>query len=323
MTQLVTLQSMRSRDQAPHRDPSSPPARTGRQYRLRGATVEAPPLAPGLHLVATPIGNLRDITLRALEVLAAADAIACEDTRVTRKLLDHYGITTPLTPYHDHNAAEARPKLIERLAGGAAIALVSDAGTPLVSDPGFKLVRAAHEAGFAVTAAPGPSAALAALAVAGLPSDRFFFEGFLPSKPGQRRARVAELMHIPATLVLFETGPRLAAALADLAGGLGPRQAAVCRELTKLHEEVRRGNLAELARHYADGDAPRGEIVLVVAPPEERTGEAMDIDALLRTALARLSVKEAVAEIAAVTGEPRRGVYQRALALAKQEHGDA
>ena len=188
---------------------------------LKGQAIEAPALAPGLHLVATPIGNLRDITLRALEVLAAADVIACEDTRVTRKLIDHYGIATPLTPYHDHNAAEARPKLIARLAAGDAVALVSDAGTPLVSDPGFKLVRAAHEAGHAVTAVPGASAALAALTVAGLPTDRFFFEGFLPPKSGQRRARIAELARIPATLVLFETGPRLAAALADLADGLG------------------------------------------------------------------------------------------------------
>ena len=236
----------------------------------KGQAIEAPALAPGLHLVATPIGNLRDTTLRALEVLAAADVIACEDTRVTRKLIDHYGITTPLTPYHDHNAAEARPKLIARLAAGDAVALVSDAGTPLVSDPGFKLVRAAHEAGHAVTAVPGASAALAALAVAGLPTDRFFFEGFLPAKSGQRQARIAELARIPATLVLFETGPRLAAALADLAEGLGPREAAVCRELTKLHEEVRRGDLAALAAHYEAADEPRGEIVLVIAPPAAR-----------------------------------------------------
>ena len=226
-------------------------------------------LAPGLHVVSTPIGNLGDITLRALEVLAGADLIACEDTRVTRKLLDRYGIATSLTPYHDHNAAEARPRLLARLAEGAAIALVSDAGTPLVSDPGYKLVRAVREAGHAVTVVPGASAALAALAVAGLPTDRFFFEGFLPAKSGQRRARIAELARIPATLILYETGPRLAAALADLAQGLGPREAAVCRELTKLHEEVRRGALAALAQDYATADEPRGEIVLVIAPPTE------------------------------------------------------
>jgi 16S rRNA (cytidine1402-2'-O)-methyltransferase len=292
------------------------------RYALKGQMVLAPALAPGLHLVATPIGNLRDITLRALEVLAAADLIACEDTRVTRKLLDHYGITTPLTPYHDHNATAARPKLLARLAAGGAVALVSDAGTPLISDPGFKLVREAQAAGHAVTTLPGPSAMLAALTVGGLPTDRFFFEGFLPVKPGQRRARIAELVRIPATLVLFETGPRIAASLADLAAGLGPREAAVCRELTKLHEEVRRGDLATLASDYAATDPPRGEIVLVIAPPQPEEGAgASDLDALLRDALNRVSVKEAVSEIAAVTGRPRREVYQRALALAKDGEG--
>jgi 16S rRNA (cytidine1402-2'-O)-methyltransferase len=288
-----------------------------RRYVLKGLALEAPALPGGLHIVATPIGNLRDITLRALEVLAAADVIACEDTRVTYKLIDHYGITTPLTPYHDHNAAEARPKLMARLAAGDAVALVSDAGTPLVSDPGFKLVRAVHEAGHAVTAIPGPSATLMALAVAGLPTDRFFFEGFLPAKAGQRQTRIAELARIPATLVLFETGPRLAGALADLARGLGSREAAVCRELTKLHEEVRRGDVAALAAHYEGAGEPRGEIVLVIAPPAAETTDAADVDALLRKALARVSVKEAVVEVAAVTGHPRREVYQRALELAK------
>jgi 16S rRNA (cytidine1402-2'-O)-methyltransferase len=295
---------------------------SSRRYVLRGQAIEAPALAPGLHIVATPIGNLRDTTLRALEVLAAADVIACEDTRVTRKLIDHYGITTPLTPYHDHNAAEARPKLIARLAAGEVIALVSDAGTPLVSDPGFKLVRAVHEAGHTVTVVPGASAALAALAVAGLPSDRFFFEGFLPAKSGQRQARIATLARIPATLLLFETGPRLAAALADLAQGLGPREAAVCRELTKLHEEVRRDDLAALAAHYEAAGEPRGEIVLVIGPPAVETTDAADLDALLRKALARVSVKEAVAEVAAVTGRPRREVYSRALELS-QDGDDA
>jgi len=300
----------RPRDQA-----AAPRAR---RYVLDGRPIEAPALAAGLHVVATPIGNLRDITLRALETLAAADLIACEDTRVTHRLLDRYGIGTPLTPYHEHNAATARPKLLARLAEGAAIALVSDAGTPLISDPGFKLVRAAREAGIMVTALPGPSAALAALAICGLPTDRFFFEGFLPAKPAQRRARIAEVTRMAATLVLYETGPRLAACLADLADGLGNRTAAVCRELTKLHEEVRRGDLASLAAHYAGDAETRGEIVLVIAPPEPST-EAADLDTLLRQALGRLSVKEAVAEIAAVTGRPRREVYQRALALAGDE----
>src|SRR5258705_7065115 len=204
--------------------------RAARPYVLNGHSTSAPPLPAGLYLVATPIGNLRDITLRALEVLAAADLIACEDTRVTRKLLDHYGIATAATPYHEHNAAAARPKLLRRLAEGAALALVSDAGTPLVSDPGFKLVRAAQDAGHTVTTLPGPSATLAALTVSGVATDRFFFEGFLPPKEAQRRARIAELARIPATLVLFETGPRIAAALADLAAGLGTRNAAACRE---------------------------------------------------------------------------------------------
>jgi 16S rRNA (cytidine1402-2'-O)-methyltransferase len=291
-----------------------------RHYRLTGQSVTAPVLPPGLHIVATPIGNLRDVTVRALEILAAADVIACEDTRVTRKLTDHYGIATPLTPYHEHNAAEARPKLLARLAEGAAVALVSDAGTPLISDPGFKLVREVQAAGLGVTAAPGASAVLMALTLAGLPTDRFFFEGFLPAREGQRRTRIAELARVPATLVLFETGPRLAAALADLAQGLGPREAAICRELTKLHEEVRRGDLAALAHDYAIEPEPRGEIVIVIAPPDPHADavDAAGLDTLLRDALARLSVKEAVAEVAAVTGEPRRAVYQRALTLAKE-----
>jgi 16S rRNA (cytidine1402-2'-O)-methyltransferase len=317
---------MRTGDQAVLVDRKRPTDPVKGRYIFKGQPLLAPSLPPGLHLVATPIGNLRDITLRALEVLAAADLIACEDTRVSRKLLDHYGIATPLTPYHDHNAAAARPKLLARLAAGAAVALISDAGTPLISDPGFKLAREARAGGYAVTALPGPSAALAALAVCGLPTDHFCFEGFLPVKPGQRRARIAELARIPATLVLFETGPRMAAALADLAAGLGPREAAVCRELTKLHEEVRPGDLETLARDYAAADPPRGEIVIVIAPPNatEAIADASEVDALLRRALGRLSVKEAVSEIAAVTGRPRREVYQRALALTqKDDHDDA
>jgi 16S rRNA (cytidine1402-2'-O)-methyltransferase len=309
---------------APARPASASPERASRGYVLNGREAVAPPLAPGLHLVATPIGNLRDVTLRALEVLAAADLIACEDTRVTRKLIDHYGIATPLTTYHDHNAAEVRPQLIARMTAGAALALASDAGTPLVSDPGFKLVRDAREQGLSVTALPGPSAVLAALSVSGLPTDRFFFEGFLPAKEAQRRPRIAELKRIRATLVLFESGPRLAAALVDLAAGLGPREAAICRELTKLHEEVRRGELAALARELAAAGEPRGEIVLVIAPPGEEIGGAQgeELEHLLRAALARHSVKAAVAEVAAVTGLPRRDVYQRALALSTERARD-
>jgi 16S rRNA (cytidine1402-2'-O)-methyltransferase len=292
-----------------------------RTYAFEGRSTIAPSLAGGLYLVATPIGNLRDITIRALETLAAVDLIACEDTRVTRKLIDRYGIATPLTAYHEHNAAEARPKLLARLAAGAAVALVSDAGTPLVSDPGFKLAREARAAGHGVTALPGASAVLAGLTVSGLPTDRFFFEGFLPAKIGSRRARIAELKQVPATLVLFESGPRLAAVLADLADVLGARQAAICRELTKLHEEVRRGDLASLAAQYADGGETRGEIVIVIAPADPRDeAVATDLDTLLRQALARLTLKEAVAEIALVTGTPRRAVYQRALALSAESH---
>jgi 16S rRNA (cytidine1402-2'-O)-methyltransferase len=301
--------------------PDSPAAQSSgasaRTYVLGGQTVSPLQLAPGLYVVATPIGNLGDITLRALETLAAADVIACEDTRVTRKLLDRYGITTALTPYHDHNAEAARPKLLARLAAGDAVALVSDAGTPLVSDPGFKLVRDARAAGHPVTTAPGSSAVMAALSIAGLPTDRFFFEGFLPAKETARRARIAELARIPSTLVLFESGPRLAASLADLAAGLGGREAAVCRELTKLYEEVRRGDLATLAGDYAAADEPKGEIVVVIAPPTaEQVGDA-DVDAMLRSALDRVSVKDAVAEVTAASGLPRRAVYQRALELAK------
>ena len=305
---------MRARDQA------TTPPRAAR-YVIDGRPFDPPALAGGLYIVATPIGNLRDITLRALDVLAATDLIACEDTRITRRLLDHYGITTPLTPYHEHNAAAARPRLLTRLGEGASVALVSDAGTPLISDPGFKLVRAARDAGHRVTALPGPSAAIAALSTCGLPTDHFFFEGFLPAKPLQRRTRIAELKRLPATLVLYEGGSRVASCLADLAAELGPRTAALCRELTKLHEEVRRDNLNELAAHYAGDAETRGEFVIVVAPPE-RLAESVDIDTLLRDALGRLSVKEAVAEIAAVTGQPRREVYQRALALTKDSAKD-
>jgi 16S rRNA (cytidine1402-2'-O)-methyltransferase len=301
----------------------SPQDRTERSYVIGGQIITVEHLKPGLHIVATPIGNLGDVTLRALAALAGADLIACEDTRVTRKLLDRYGIRTPLTPYHDHNAAEARPKLLRRLGESAAIVLVSDAGTPLVSDPGYKLVRAVQDAGHGVTALPGASAVLAALAVAGLPTDQFLFAGFLPAKAGARRARIAELARIPATLVLFESGPRLAATLADLAAGLGQRRdAALCRELTKLHEEVRRADLITLAEHYA-AEEPRGEIVLVVgAPPVAEQPSAEDADALLRDALARTSLKAAVAEVAATTGLPRRQIYQRALALGKDTDGD-
>jgi 16S rRNA (cytidine1402-2'-O)-methyltransferase len=293
------------------------------RFHIAGSHFPAPRLVAGLYLVATPIGNLGDITLRALQTLAAADLIACEDTRVSRKLLDHYGIATATTAYHDHNAAAVRPGLLKRIAEGAAIALISDAGTPAISDPGYKLVREAREAELPVTALPGASSVLAGLVASGLPTDRFLFEGFLPAKSAQRRARIAELSRIPASLVLFEGGSRIGATLADLAEVLGEREAAICRELTKLHEEVRRAPLPALADHYAGEAETRGEFVIVIAPPpEDPAPDTDDVDALIRAALTRVSVKDAVGEIVAATGLPRRDIYQRALELAK-ERSDA
>src|SRR6202051_3917601 len=239
------------------------PART---FSIGGHVLTAPKPVPGLHLVATPIGNLGDITLRALETLAGVDVIACEDTRITRRLTERYGISAQLKPYHEHNAALARPKILERLAQGASIALVSDAGTPLISDPGFKLVREVCAAGHTVIALPGPSSVLTALAVAALPTDRFFFEGFLPPKQTARRARLAELARIDATLVMFESGNRVQDKTAGLAEIMGAREAAICRELTKMHWEIRRASLCELARGTAELET-RGEFVLVVGPP--------------------------------------------------------
>jgi 16S rRNA (cytidine1402-2'-O)-methyltransferase len=288
-------------DNAP---PRKTPLEPHGEFYIAGNRFAAPKLAAGLYLVATPIGNLGDISIRALQTLAAADLIACEDTRVSRKLLEHYGIATAVTPYHEHNAQVARPKLISRIAQGSAVALISDAGTPLISD--------------GVHAIPGASSVLTALTVSGLPTDRFFFEGFLPAKASQRRARIAELARIPASLLLFESGPRIAETLADLASAFGAREASICRELTKLHEEVRRAALPALAAHYASDAETRGEFVIVIAPPaEEAQPEQQDVDAMIRAALARISVKDAVAEIVAATGLPRRDIYQRALELAK------
>ncbi len=295
--------------------PVVPPRPRG--FSALGARVEAAPIAPGLYIVATPIGNLGDVTLRALATLTAADAVLAEDTRVSRHLLDHYEIATPLIAYHEHNAAQARPRILARLAAGEALALISDAGTPLISDPGYKLAVEAVAAGIALTSVPGPSAALAALTSAALPTDRFFFEGFLPHKAAARRERINALARIPATLLFYEAPSRLAAALADLAAELGPRPAAVARELTKLYEETRRGTLAELATQYAAEGAPKGEIVIVVGPPQ--AAAALDAEALDREivgALGVLSVKDAAAAVAAQTGLPRRQVYARALRLA-------
>jgi 16S rRNA (cytidine1402-2'-O)-methyltransferase len=275
--------------------------------------------APGLYLVATPIGNLRDITLRALDLLAAADLVACEDTRVTAKLMNRYGLAPRRVAYHEHNAERMRPQLIERLKAGAIVALVSDAGTPLISDPGYKLLRAALAEGIAVTSLPGPSASLTALLLSGLPCDRFLFAGFLPPKSAARQRALSELGAVRASLVFFETAPRLAAALADMAETLGERPAAVARELTKLYEETRRGNLAELAAHYRTAGAPKGELVIVVGPPALATREGLAenaLDAELQAALATMSIKDASAVVAEASGQPRRTVYQRALFLA-------
>jgi 16S rRNA (cytidine1402-2'-O)-methyltransferase len=293
-----------------------------RSFSIDTHRFSAPKAAPGLHLVATPIGNLGDITLRALETLAGVDIIACEDTRITRRLTERYGISAQLRPYHEHNAEHARPKILEGLAQGASIALVSDAGTPLISDPGFKLVREASAAGHAVFALPGPSSVLAALSVAALPTDRFFFEGFLPAKSAARRARLSELSRIDASLVMFESGNRVQDTLADLAEIMGDRDAAICRELTKLHEEIKRAPLAELARESGALET-RGEFVLVIGPPAAGA-QAMTQDALddlLRQQLATHSVKDAVAHAVELSGRPRREMYARALELAKEARG--
>lgn len=292
----------------------------GPQANEGGAPRKPPPLAPGLHIVATPIGNLRDITLRALDVLHAADLVACEDTRVFAKLASHYGIRAPTVAYSDATQDAAEPRLVRALEKGARVALVSDAGMPLISDPGYRLVRAALARGLSVTSAPGPSAVPMALALSGLPTDRFFFGGFLPARATERRRAIAAAAALPATLVFFEAPHRLAGSLADLAELLGgARPAAVARELTKLFEEVRRGPLSELAAHYAGEPEVRGEIALVVGPPgEAEAPAAAALDDALRAALAGASVKDAASEIAARYGLNRRQVYARALELRRE-----
>jgi 16S rRNA (cytidine1402-2'-O)-methyltransferase len=290
---------------------------TGRDQEFDGADWSPRhELAPGLHVVATPIGNLGDITLRALWVLRNVDRILCEDTRVTARLLARYGIEKPLDPYHDHNAERIRPAVIEALRRGEKLALVSDAGTPLVSDPGYKLVREAVAGGVPVTAAPGPSAALTSLTLSGLPPDTFLFAGFLPPRSAARRRGLAAWEGLTATLIFFEGPSRLASALTDMAEVLGDRPAAVARELTKRHEEVRRGRLSELADHFRNGAPPRGEVAIVVGPPEPLipTSDA-DLDDRLRGMLRTQSLRDAVAALAAETGIPRRRLYKRALAL--------
>ncbi|KQM48003.1 16S rRNA methyltransferase [Sphingomonas sp. Leaf208] len=276
-------------------------------------------LDPGLYIVATPIGNLGDLSPRAADILRRADAIAVEDSRVTAGLLRHIGTKTPMVPYHDHSAEGVRPALIARMATQA-VALVSDAGTPLISDPGFKLVRDARAAGHLVVTIPGPCAAVAALTLAGLPTDRFLFVGFLPSKMHARAEAIAEVATIRATLVMYESGPRLGACLAALAEGLGDREAAVTREISKKFEEAVTGTLSTLAARYADAP-PRGEIVIVVAPPGEAPpASAEDGDAALAEALTRLSTGQAASEVAKKLGLDRKALYARALEL-KAEKG--
>ena len=294
-----------------------------RFFTIDGHPMAARPLAPGLHVVATPIGNLGDISIRALATLAAADLIACEDTRVTAVLLRHYGIETPLIAYHDHNAARQRPRLLDALAEGKAVALVSDAGTPLVSDPGYKLVKEAREAGHAVVPLPGASALLAGLVASGLPTDAFLFAGFLPPKSAARRTRLGELKAVPATLVFYETGPRLSAALADMAAVLsGERPATMARELTKTFETVVSGTLSGLAETFARQDPPKGEIVVLVAPPTAAAPSAEDADRLLSELLKDRPLSEAVAEAAIAHRAQAPRPLQRALAL-KNDDGNA
>jgi 16S rRNA (cytidine1402-2'-O)-methyltransferase len=306
--------SRRSSVSKPNRTTTSGPADEAAGGQPVEPSVEID-LAPGLYLVATPIGNLGDITLRGLAVLRAADSIWCEDTRVTRKLLARYRISTPLELYHDHNAEQVRPVILASLRRGDRVALVSDAGTPLVSDPGYKLVRAAIAENLPVTATPGPSAALTALILSGLPPDRFLFAGFLPPRRAARRRALEGWVALPASLVFFESTPRLADSLADMAEIFGDRGAAVARELTKLHEEIRRGRLVALADHYRSAGPPRGEAVIVIGPPERIEPDETDVDGRLRSALAELGVRDAAAKLAGETGLPRAELYRRALMI--------
>ena len=271
---------------------------------------------PGLHIVSTPIGNLRDISLRALDILSSVEEVLAEDTRVAGKLLNAHGISAKLSAYHDHNGAARRPELLERLKKDASIALISDAGTPLVSDPGWKLVHEAAAAGIRIIPVPGASAMLAGLVASGLPSDRFFFAGFLPPKSGARKKVAEKFANIPSTLIFYESALRLAPALSDLADVLGgDRDAVVARELTKLFEETRRGTLSELAEHYAQEGPPKGEIVLLIGPPIAEQASAEMIDRALTDALSRLPVKAAANEVADMFSLSKRDAYQRALTL--------
>ncbi len=291
------------------------------RFLIAGQSHHAPRPDPGLYVVATPIGNLGDVTVRALETLASVDLIACEDTRITRRLLERYGITTRLTAYHDRNGDKARPRILAELDQGRSVALVSDAGTPLVSDPGFKLVRAASAAGHQIIAVPGASSILAALITSALPTDRFLFEGFLPNRSAARKAVLKSLVPINSSLVFFESARRLAATLEDMTEILGTRDAAVLRELTKKFEESVRGPLPDLADRYRSGAAPKGEIVIVVGPPQKTAADERSAEDLLRQALGHMSVREAAREVSSLLNIPKRSVYALALNLAR-ERGD-
>jgi 16S rRNA (cytidine1402-2'-O)-methyltransferase len=299
------------------------PSIQGKSFVLEGVTVTADALPAGLYVTATPIGNLGDVTIRALRTLAGADLIACEDTRVTARLTERYGIATPRIAYHEHNAERQRPKILAELGDGKSVALVSDAGTPLVSDPGYRLVTEAIAAGHDVIPLPGASAMLAGLVGAGLPTDSFFFAGFLPPKEAARRKRLAELAAVPSTLLFYEAPQRVATTLADMADAFGgERPAAVARELTKKFETFRRGTLAALAEQFANEPPPKGEITIVVGPPPETAADPDAIDEKLRERMATQSLADAVAEIVAETGATRNEVYRRALAIKDEGDGD-
>lgn len=292
-----------------------------RSFVIGGAVIPVRPLEPALYLVATPIGNLGDVTVRALETFAAADIVACEDTRVTRILLERYGIRRKMIAYHEHNEAEAASRLVAAVQDGRSVALASDAGTPLVSDPGYRLVQEAIKEGVRVVPIPGASAVLSALTVSGLPNDTFMFAGFLPVKAGQKKSRIEALADVPATLIFYESPRRLADTLEVMAAVLGDREAVVARELTKTFEELRRGSLPELAAHYAQTGAPKGEVVLCVAPPGERAEQSKaDTDQMLIGLAAEMSAAKAAGEAARMTGQKKSDLYQRLLKL-KADNG--
>ena len=287
-------------------------------YTIQGSEFAAPPLAAGLHLVATPLGNLADVSLRSLAVLAAADVVLCEDTRITSRLMQHYSIATGLKPYHDHNAASIRPKLLERLAAGDAVALVSDAGMPMVSDPGYKLVRDCIEQGIAVDVVPGPTAPVAALVLSGMPSDRFMFAGFLPARSGARRRVLQDLSVISATLLVFESAGRIEASLSDISQCMADRPVAVAREITKLHQEVLRGSAAEILQQLSQRPSLKGEITLVISPPQAPPEVSQeDLSSRLSELLRDHPASKAASLLAKETGKPRAELYDLAVSMKK------